>query len=54
MRDGDFEGCNFQDAQLIQVNLDRGNIHLAVMTDANLDRAILTNVRGGPAAPNNN
>jgi uncharacterized protein YjbI with pentapeptide repeats len=54
MREGDFENSQFNETLLYNVNLDRANLHLAVMTDANLDRANISNLRNPPERINAN
>ena len=39
---------------MYNVNLDRANLHQAVMTDANLERANVSNLRNPPERINNN
>eukprot|EP00347_Sterkiella_histriomuscorum_P015352 403357343 len=47
MREGDFENSNFNEASLHGANLERANLQFCTLTDTNLDRANISNLRGG-------
>jgi uncharacterized protein YjbI with pentapeptide repeats len=48
MREGDFESSNFSEAILYNCNFDRASLHLCTMTDANMERANISNLRNPP------